>query len=95
MPAYVIIDVEITDPGLYGQFLEQVTATVESHGGRFMARSSSIEVLSGDWAPKRIAILEFDNHEQVHTWLNSPEFTALDDLRNRSSKINMVIVESS
>ena len=94
MSAYVITDVEILDAGLYAQFLEKVTATVESHGGRFMARSSSIEVISGDWAPARLAILEFDSREQVHTWLNSQEYTALDDLRTKSSNINMVIVES-
>ena len=32
MPAFVITDVEITDPSLYGQFLERVTGTVEDNG---------------------------------------------------------------
>ncbi len=48
MPACVITDVEITDASLYGQFIEQVTATVGSHGGKFTARGGGIEVLSGD-----------------------------------------------
>ena len=34
MPTYVIAEVEIKDASLYGQFLEQVTATVDSHGGQ-------------------------------------------------------------
>ena len=38
-------------------------------------------------------MLEFDNLQQIHTWLNSPEYTALDDIRSRSSNINMVVVE--
>ena len=38
MPAFVIADVEITDASLYGQFLEQVTSTVEANGGKFVAR---------------------------------------------------------
>ena len=66
MSAYVITDVEITDASLYGQFLEQVTATVESHDGKFTARGGGIEVISGDWAPKRIAMIEFDSLEHVH-----------------------------
>ena len=95
MAAYVITDVEITDADLYGQFLEKVTATVEGHGGKFVARGGSLEVVLGNWSPNRIAILQFDSLDQVHGWLNSPEYAALDDIRTRSSNINMVVVEGS
>jgi len=93
MSAFVITDVEITDANLYGQFFERVTSTVEAHGGKFVARGGTLEVILGEWTPKRLAILEFDSLEQIRTWLASPEYTALDDIRSRSSKINMVIVE--
>ena len=93
MPAYVIVDVEITDANLYGQFIEQVTATVEAHGGKFVVRGGAFETILGDWTPKRLAIVEFGSPQQVRTWLDSPEYTALDDIRSRSSNVNMVIVE--
>ena len=93
MPAYVITDVEITDASLYGEFVERVTSTVEAHGGKFVARGGELEVILGDWTPKRLAILEFETMQQVRTWLKSPEYVALDDVRSRSSNINMVIVE--
>ena len=93
MSAYVITDVEVTDANLYGQFLEKVTATVEGHGGKFVARGGALDVISGDWTPKRIALLEFGSVEQAPAWLSSPEYTALDDIRTRSSNINMVVVE--
>ena len=48
MSAYVITDVEITEASLYRQFLEQVTVTVENHGGRFVVRGGGIEVIEGD-----------------------------------------------
>ena len=51
-------------------------------------------MISGDWTPKRIALLEFGTLEQANAWLSSPEYTALDDIRTRSSDINMVAVES-
>ena len=50
-------------------------------------------MISGDWTPKRIALLEFGSVEQAHAWLSSPKYTALDDIRTRSSNINMVVVE--
>ena len=93
MAAYVIVDVEITDADLYGQFMKQVTGTVASHGGKFVARGGSLEVVLGGWAPKRVAIMQFDSLDQVRGWLTSPEYTALDDMRSKSSNINMVIVE--
>ena len=38
MAGYVIPEVDITDPAVYGEFLERVTSTVENHGGKFIAR---------------------------------------------------------
>ena len=93
MAAYVITDVEITDADLYRQFMKQVTETIESHGGKFVARGGSLEVVLGNWSPNRIAIVQFDSLQQIHGWLNSPEYTARDDIRARSSNINMVVVE--
>ena len=92
-PRYTQADVEITDANLYGQFLEQVTATVETHGGKFVARGGAMETILGNWTPKRLALLEFGNLQQAQAWLASPEYTALDDIRSRSSNVNMVIVE--
>ena len=93
MAAYVITDIEVTDTSLYGQLLEKVTTTVEGHGGKFVARGGALDVISGDWMPKCIALLELGSVEQAHAWLSSPEYTALDDIRTRSSNINMVVVE--
>lgn len=93
MSAYVITDVEITNADLFGEFFKRVTSTVEAHGGKFVARGGEIEVIMGEWTPKRLAILEFDNVQQVHAWLNSPEYVALDNIRSGSSNINMVVVE--
>ena len=55
MSAYVVTDVEITDASLYGQFLERVTSTVETHGGKFVARGGEIELILGYWMPRRLA----------------------------------------
>ena len=93
MSAYLIADVEITDANLYGQFLEGMTPIVDSHGGKFVARGGQIEVMGGDWMPRRLAIIEFGSLQQIHAYLDSPEYTALDDIRTRSSNINIVLVE--
>ena len=95
MAACVITGVVITDSALYGEFLEKVTATVESHGGKFVARGGAVDVILGDWKPNRVALLKFGSVEQTKTWLSSPEYTALDEIRVKSSNINMVVVGGS
>ena len=45
-----------------------------------MTRGQGLEVIEGDWMPKRIAMLKFDN-------------TALDEIRTKSSNIDIVVVE--
>ena len=79
--------------GLYGEFMEQVTATVEGHGGKFVVRGGALDIVEGDWKPQRIAILRFDSVERVREWLSSPEYVALNEIRTRSSNISMVVIE--
>ena len=67
--------------------------TVESHGGKFVARGGAIDVILGDWNPTRLAMLKFGSVEEAKTWLSSPEYTALDEIRTKSANINMVVVE--
>ena len=93
MSAYLITDVEITDAPLYSKFMEKVTPIVDGHGGKFVARGGALEVVQGNWTPPRLATLEFGSLEQAKAFVSSAEFAALDDIRTRSSNINMVIVE--
>ncbi len=93
MAGYVITDVEITDAERYAEFMEKVTPTIENHGGKFVARGGAVDVIEGNWSPPRLAILEFGSVGQVREWLNSTEYSELNELRTGSSNINMVVVE--
>ena len=93
MAAYVIAEIVTTNMEMYGVFVGQVTPTVEANGGKFVARGGAVDVILGDWAPKRIALVEFGSVEQARVWLDSPEHTALNEMREASSNISMVVVE--
>ena len=93
MAAYVIAEIMITNMEMYGEFVDRVTPTVEGHGGKFVARGGTVDVILGDWAPKRIALVEFGSVAQARAWLNSPEYNALNEMREASSNISMVVVE--
>ena len=84
----------ITDEALFAEFRRRVTATVEAHGGRFLVRGGAIKVIEGEWMPDRIVVVEFDNVEQARTWLSSPGYTEIKEIRNKSAvNASVIIVE--
>lgn len=93
MAAYVINDMEITDPALFEDYKKLSPPTVEQYGGRFIARGGQTQTLEGAWSPKRVVILEFPSVEQAIAWANSPEYAPAKQLRQRSSKSNMIVIE--
>ncbi len=93
MPAYVIVDIEVTDPEGYKEYVKAAPATVAQFGGRYLARGGANETLEGDWHAKRLVILEFPSSAQAKAWLNSPEYAPVRALRHKYAKTNMVVVE--
>ena len=73
MPAYVIVETDIHDPEQYARYQAAVPASLAAHGGRFIARGGEMAVFEGDWQPKRLVALEFDNLEAARRWYDSPE----------------------
>jgi uncharacterized protein (DUF1330 family) len=93
MPAYVIADIEITDPAAYEEYRAKVPATIAQYGGRYVARGGKTEALEGGWTPKRIALLEFPSLEQARKWYRSPEYAPLVKIRQKASRGRVIMVE--
>jgi uncharacterized protein (DUF1330 family) len=93
MPAYFIVDNEVTDSAGFDEYRKQVPATVQKYGGRFLVRGGQIQTLEGDWQPKRIVVTEFPSIEQARRWYDSEEYRALKAIRSRSARGSVVLVE--
>ncbi len=93
MPAYVIVDIEITKPDGYARYKEMATNTVSHYGGRYVARGGRTEILEGDWKPARVVILEFESIARARAWLESPEYREARRLRHETARTNMIVVE--
>jgi uncharacterized protein (DUF1330 family) len=61
MPAYFIVDIDVTDPTAFEEYRKAVPATVEKYGGKFLVRGGRMEVVEGGWRPKRVVVTEFPN----------------------------------
>lgn len=93
MAAYVIAEIEVTDPSKYEEYRRQVLATIEKHGGRFLVRGGNAEGLEGGWKPGRMVVLEFPSLDQAQKWYRSPEYAPLIELRQAASRGRLCMVQ--
>jgi uncharacterized protein (DUF1330 family) len=93
--AYIIVEIEVTDPVGYEKYKNLAGATVEKYGGKYIVRGGKAEVLEGEWNPKRIVVLEFPTTERAKEWLNCEEYREPRKMRHRTAKTNMILVEGA
>jgi uncharacterized protein (DUF1330 family) len=93
MPAYVIAEVEITNPEGYREYTALVPATIHQYGGRFLARGGKAQALEGDWPEVRRVIIEFPSVEAARKWWDSPEYAKPKALRRANSKGRLILIE--
>lgn len=93
MTAYVIVEVDVTDPQAYEAYKGLAAAAVEAHGGRYIARGGATELLEGDREPARVVLLEFADVDAARTWYQSPEYGAAKAARAGAATGRFVIVE--
>jgi uncharacterized protein (DUF1330 family) len=93
MSAYVILDIEVTDPAGYEDYKKLGPPTVALYGGKYIARGGQSANLEGDWHPSRIVMLEFPSVEQARAWIDSPEYAPARALRHKYANSKTIIVE--
>ena len=93
MAAYVLAQVEVTDPQAFEQYRREVPATLAPFQGRFIVRGGESRTLEGDWHPKRLVIIEFPDRTAAQAWWESEAYAAPKALRQRSARTELLIVE--
>ncbi len=93
MAAYLIAEVEITDPKAYEEYRKIVPGTIAQYGGRYLVRGGSVETKEGGWTPSRVVVLEFASMDQARKWYHSPEYAPALAIRMRAGKSKVILVE--
>jgi uncharacterized protein (DUF1330 family) len=93
MAAYVIGEIEITNPAAYEDYKKSVAPVLQKFGGKFLARGGKVVPLEGNWDPKRLVIVEFESMQRALAWYNSPEYAPVKAMRQAASSGNQLIVE--
>jgi uncharacterized protein (DUF1330 family) len=93
MAAYVIFDVDISDPKRYQEFMSGVKPALEMAGAKYLARGGAHKVYEGDWEPRRIVLLEFPSVADWESFYNGPTYRGLKSVRDACSSARLVSVE--
>ncbi len=93
MAAYVIAHINVQDPVRYEDYKKMSPISIEKFGGRFIARGGTVEVLEGDWQPKRLVLVEFPTIEAARAWYASEDYRPARDLRQATSTGDLIVID--
>jgi uncharacterized protein (DUF1330 family) len=73
-PAYLIVEMHISDPEQYKQYMAAAPAVVKAFGGEYLVRGGRHETLEGDWQPHRVAMLRFPSFVQAKAFYEDSDY---------------------
>lgn len=94
MPAFVIVEIDISDPVKYNEYKRLTPATVSAFGGKFVLRGNPVTLLEGEWNHERLVMLQFPNKEKATDWYNSEGYQHAKKVREDAAKANFILIET-
>jgi uncharacterized protein (DUF1330 family) len=93
-PAYVIAEVEVTDPVTLKNYSATAPEIIASHGGHYVVRGGGqIQSLEGEPVKGFIVVIGFESAQKAREWYDSPEYAAIRPYRQSSTKSRIFIAE--
>jgi len=91
---YVIVEMKVTDPERYKEYMAAAPATIVAQGGEYVVRGGQLETLEGDWQPARLAVLKFPSYAAAKKWYEDSAYRQVRGKRAGATEyFNMVLVE--
>jgi len=92
--AYIIVDMKVSEPEQYKDYMAAAPAAVKAFGGEYLVRGGKFEVMEGNWQPARIAMLRFPSFEQAKAFYDDQMYRAARAKRAGATEFfNMILVE--
>jgi len=91
--AYVIAEIEVTDPEGYEAYKALSGPALAAHGGRFIVRGGAAELMEGEGAPIRVVVLAFESMDAARAWYHSETYQEAARVRQRTARSRFVLVE--
>jgi uncharacterized protein (DUF1330 family) len=93
MPAYLIAQIDVRDPGRYREYALHTPRVIAAFGGRMVVRNGSRQVLEGTPDPRRVIVVEFPTLDDVRRFHASPEYTVLRRMREAAADAQIIAID--
>jgi len=93
MKHYTVAEVDVTDRGWVADYVKHVTPMVERFGGRYLARTPTIERFEGGRKlPQLFLIIEWPSKESARVFYDSEEYRPYREARMAGSSGEFLLV---
>lgn len=92
-PAFVVNEINVTDPARFKTYADQVPDTLRPFGGEYLVRGGSPEAMSGPPPAQRVVILKFPGRDQARAWRGSAAYQKILPIREASSTSTVYVVD--
>jgi uncharacterized protein (DUF1330 family) len=92
--AYYIGQHVITNRAAFDDYLAKTIPFIEKHGGRYLTKAGTHEMLEGD-LPSRVVIVEFPDKAAIKAWYNDPGYKPLIPKRHAVTRSTMIAIEGA
>lgn len=93
MPAYLIAEVEVTDPVSYDRYRARTPDVIAAHGGRFLVRGGAVDAKEGAPPAGRVVVVEFPDMAAARRFYDSADYQEILPLRLAGSRGRLYLVE--
>ena len=95
MTAYIIAEVDVTNPIGYEAYRPLAGASIAQYGGKFVVRGGKAELIEGSLDPARVVVIEFADSDAAKRWYHSPEYQEALKIRLANSTGRVLLVEGA
>jgi uncharacterized protein (DUF1330 family) len=91
--AYMIGQIDVSNPQQYGEYAKLSPGIIAKYGGRFIARAGRTVTLEGTPARSRVVIVEYPSFERGQAFFSSTEYQQAKKMREGAANAQFILVE--
>ena len=92
-PAFVVIDVDVREGPAFGRYVQGHMPGMRAAGGSFLAAGGRLQVIEGQWSPRRVVLHRWPSLDAFRAWYASAEYRPWRDMRWGAARTNVALVE--
>ncbi|WP_345382581.1 DUF1330 domain-containing protein [Pseudonocardia yuanmonensis] len=87
MSYYMLAALQKHDAEVFAQYQQRTAATLGAYECRPLSVNTGHKVIEGEGDPDVVVLLEFADEAEFDRWWNSPEYTEVKHLREKSATV--------